>query len=224
MDEFCHGYANQFFQHFLHGNLDQEPIFSRCDKSTLQSRSLKLSSKLVVQQLFEHIKYCDSIFEKLPGALKVKDSWVSKEFNKVRSLLSKRVLNYKNNTLRIALLHYLIEIMPTTEAQRKVLPVLKIDIDNNLSIHLHTRIRTCGRQKRMGLSNSLLGSVLLEQIAKLRIVRDWLCKKAKVLEDVNGVVRGVIAALGANIVGKASTLDEDTKVLNSMAKMMAYPD
>ena len=95
MDEFGHGYASQFFNHFLHGNLDREPIFSRSDKRTLQSRSLKLSSWLVVEQLFEHIKYCDSIFEKLPGALKVKDSWVSKEFNKVKSVLSKRVLNFK---------------------------------------------------------------------------------------------------------------------------------
>jgi hypothetical protein len=76
----------------------------------------------------------------------------------------------------------------------------------------------------MGLSNTLLGSVLLEQIAKLRIVRDWLSKKAKVLGSVNEVVRGVIATLGGSIVGKASTLDADTKVLNSMAKMMAYTD
>ena len=42
--------------------------------------------------------------------------------------------------------------------------------------------------------------------------------------SVNEVVRGVNATLGGSIVGKASTLDADTKVLNSMAKMMAYTD
>jgi len=61
-------------------------------------------------------------------------------------------------------------------------------------------------------------------MAKLRIVRDWLRMKAKDLKDVNGAIRAVIAALGENIVGRTSTIDADTKVLNSMAKMMTYTD
>ena len=61
-------------------------------------------------------------------------------------------------------------------------------------------------------------------MAKLRIVRDWLRMKAKDLKDVNGAIRVVIAALGENIVGRTSTIDADTKVLNSMAKMMTYTD
>ena len=104
---------------------------------------MQLRDPLVVQQLLQSIEYSDSLFEKLPKGLLSKETWVFREFNRVRIALYHRVKNFKYNNLQGILLHHLLEIMPMTEAQRKVLPVLEIDIGDNFSLNLHTQVRTC---------------------------------------------------------------------------------
>ena len=116
--EFDHGYANEFFRFFRHGDLGMEPFFRRWHKYTWQTRPLVLKDLGLEQTLLLHFEELDRMRSFLPSKLSPKESSLFKYFNTMKRSLCLKISSRKFNHVRNTLLRFLFTILPKTEAER----------------------------------------------------------------------------------------------------------